>query len=243
MRVLKVLLAMWLVQLCLAAAEEKEFEITPEEEALITFSNKQREQHGLAALKASGKLFEAARKHSANMAKQQILSHTLGKKSVEDRVRKGGYKYFTVGENIGWNEPSPEAMVDAWMNSPGHRENILNKNFTEIGVAIVKDDQDQPYYTQVFGRPQSDGATAQAKFTIINKSTDAIRVQLPGRAPESVLQPDERAMYTIAGTEIPPVTIRNGESKRALEVKDGATYEVGASRSGIEVKAEVEAAR
>ncbi|MGL5944276.1 MAG: CAP domain-containing protein [Waterburya sp.] len=60
-----------------------------------------------------------------------------------------GYQYSNLGENVAQGQTTPTDVLDSWMNSSGHRENILNPNFTEIGVGYENN-----YWTQVFGRPR-----------------------------------------------------------------------------------------
>ncbi|MBM0239775.1 CAP domain-containing protein [Micromonospora sp. ATA32] len=69
-----------------------------------------------------------------------------------DRAGPGGYAWRSYGENVAWNQKTPAAVMDAWMNSPGHRANILNCGFTEIGVGIAT--SNGPYWTQDFGTPR-----------------------------------------------------------------------------------------
>ena len=58
---------------------------------------------------------------------------------VGDRLDRVGYAWRTYGENVAWNQQTPAAVMDAWMNSPGHRANILNCSFTEIGVGVAQE--------------------------------------------------------------------------------------------------------
>jgi uncharacterized protein YkwD len=225
--------------LALSAGQEGEaqnFEATPEEKAIVEFTNNERAKEGLEALKIDPTLFEAARQHSKDMAKEKKLSHELFGKGVDDRVKALNYKYFAVGENVAWNEPTPEAVVQGWMKSPGHRENILRKDFSAIGVGVSRDEKDQPYYTQVFARPQSAGATAQASFTITNDSHDDATVKLPGDSPESVLRQGEKAMFKMSGSgEFPPVTVSVGEKSQEIKINDGGAYSIQSAEHRIMV--------
>jgi uncharacterized protein YkwD len=75
----------------------------------------------------------------------------LDDKKPADRVKDAGYKYAAVGENVAWNQKNPAQVVEAWMNSEGHRANILKKEYEEIGVAVAKNAKGEPYWVQVFG--------------------------------------------------------------------------------------------
>jgi uncharacterized protein (TIGR03000 family) len=122
------------------------------EQELLDLTNHERKKAGLAPLDLNAKLVQAARGHSANMARQKKLDHTLEEKGPGERIRAAGYQGFTWGENIAYGMPTPASAMEAWMTSKGHRANILNGDFTEIGLGIVTDERGVPYYTQVFGR-------------------------------------------------------------------------------------------
>lgn len=130
--------------------------MSTKEQAIVDLVNQQRTQAGLAPLQFSSKLVEAAQIHSTNMARLGRMEHTLTGSvlpGLQDRAQHVGYNFSYLGENIAFNYPDGNSVMTAWMNSPGHRANILNPNFTEIGVGISNDSQGQPYYTQEFGKP------------------------------------------------------------------------------------------
>ena len=112
--------------------------------ATLCLLNNARARHGLPKLRLSRKLGRAARHHSADMARRGYFSHdSRSGASFLDRIRRAGYlrraRQWSVGENIAWgtgNLSTPRSIVRAWMNSPGHRANILNRRFREIGVGI-----------------------------------------------------------------------------------------------------------
>ena len=123
---------------------------------IIDLTNAERVKVGLAPLAVNGALMRAAGIQSSNMARLNLMSHTLPGTStptLTDRAAAVGYQFSTLGENIAFNYADADAVVVGWMASAGHRENILSPSFTEIGVAIATNSQGQPYYTQVFGRP------------------------------------------------------------------------------------------
>jgi uncharacterized protein YkwD len=107
--------------------------------------NHARGRHGLKRLHLSHRLAYAARNHSADMARRGYFSHdSLSGASFLDRIRRAGYlrraRVWTVGENIAWGTgvlATPRSIVRAWMHSPGHRANILNPRFREIGLGIT----------------------------------------------------------------------------------------------------------
>jgi uncharacterized protein YkwD len=129
----------------------KGFVVSAEEKAVLDETNSQRRAVGLPALVPNERLFQAARAHSANMARYSRLDHNL-EGDVSTRVRSSGYRLWTAGENIAWNSPDAAAALRMWMNSGGHRANILSQQFTEIGVAVAVNARGERYWTQVFAR-------------------------------------------------------------------------------------------
>lgn len=128
--------------------------ITREERAVIDLVNAERKKENLPPLTANLKLAKAARSHSAQMAKLEKMEHELEGKTAKDRVEAVGYLYKRIGENIAAGQKTPEAVMDAWMNSEHHKENIMRKEFTEIGIGIALGQDGKRYWTQVFGTPR-----------------------------------------------------------------------------------------
>ena len=115
---------------------------------VVELTNVERQKHGLAPLKIDEALSKVARVKSEDMAKQNYFSHnspTYG--SPFDMMKQFGISYRTAGENIAMGQRSPQEVVNAWMNSEGHRANILNSNFTHIGVGHASNGN---YWTQQF---------------------------------------------------------------------------------------------
>ena len=107
-----------------------------EEDQVVDLVNAARAQAGCGALTVDDRLAAAAKGHSDDMAAQGYFSHTsLDGRSFADRVRAAGYP-DPGGENIAQGQRGAEAVHDAWMNSQGHRENILNCGFATIGVGL-----------------------------------------------------------------------------------------------------------
>ncbi|MET7750932.1 CAP domain-containing protein [Micromonospora sp. NPDC005367] len=120
---------------------------------VVDLVNAERAKAGCKALSIDDKLMTAAQRHSQDQADHKNMSHTGSDGSDPgDRIERVGYQWRTYGENVAWNQKTPAAVMDAWMNSPGHRANILNCAFTEIGVGIAS--SNGPYWTQVFAAPR-----------------------------------------------------------------------------------------
>lgn len=123
---------------------------------ILKFTNIEREKVNLPALKLSSGLSKVARAHSGNMAKQDKLVHDLDGKSAFDRIKESGYVYQRAGENVGLipQQFPIEKLIEAWMNSPGHKANILLPDYTELGVGIARNENGMLYCTQVFAKPR-----------------------------------------------------------------------------------------
>jgi uncharacterized protein YkwD len=155
---------------------------------VIKFTNDQRAQNGgLKALKENSKLDKAAQAKLADMFKQQYFEHINPQgKGPSDLATAAGYQYVIVGENLALgNFRDSQALVEAWMNSPGHRANILNPRYQDIGVAVGKG-QYQGETTwlavQEFGTPLSAcpqvNKTLEQQIKSNNAQIDTIKAQL-----------------------------------------------------------------
>ena len=127
---------------------------------VVIETNARRSQVGCPALTINAMLTQAAQGHSEDMAFNDFFSHTGSNGSTPwDRIHATGYQYSLAAENIAAGYSTPEAVVQGWMDSPGHRANILNCDLQEIGVGyyyLANDTGDENWYhywTQVFATP------------------------------------------------------------------------------------------
>ena len=123
-------------------------DVTDFEGEVIRLVNEIRQSNGFGTLKSNWQLSRVARYKSQDMHDKKYFSHqspTYG--SPFEMMKNFNISYRTAGENIAKGYTTPQAVVDGWMNSPGHRANILNASFTEIGVGYVADGH---YWTQMF---------------------------------------------------------------------------------------------
>ena len=129
--------------------------MTSFEHRVFELTNIERRKHSLTALIWDDALAWVARKHSQDLAANNIFSHIGSDGSLpEHRVRRAGIIAEFLGENICGGRDSPEAVIKDWMNSTGHRANILHIDIIYLGVgaAFAPASRLKFYVTQVFGR-------------------------------------------------------------------------------------------
>jgi len=124
------------------------------ESQVVTLVNKERAKVGLQALKTGSTLSYVARLKSQDMVNKGYFSHTSPTYgSPFNMMEHFGLNFSAAGENIAYGQPTPATVMNAWMNSPGHRANILNPSFTYIGVGAAKNSVGVIYWTQEFMKP------------------------------------------------------------------------------------------
>lgn len=112
-------------------------------EKLLILHNEQRELKGRVGLILDPYLIKYAQNHAEWMAQKNRMKHS------DISVLIGTYS--TAGENIAWNQSDEKEVVVAWMNSSGHRANILNRSFTKVGFGLAFNSNNEPYWCTVFG--------------------------------------------------------------------------------------------
>ena len=121
--------------------------------------NATREKHGLGTLRHDKGLAALAREYSEQMARLGFFSHTgADGSSLEERLRRHGIRYETIAENLhqskGYEDPVPVA-IRGWMNSPGHRKNLLGREYTHSAVGVALSEDGDVFFTQLFLLPKS----------------------------------------------------------------------------------------
>ncbi|MEW2515223.1 CAP domain-containing protein [Streptomyces sp. NPDC046870] len=116
---------------------------------IVRLVNAERAKAGCQPLTPNSTLTKAAQAHSDDMAAHRNMSHTGSDgSSPGDRITRAGYTWSSYGENVAYGYSTAQQVMDGWMSSPGHRANILNCGFKEIGVGLA---QPGSYWTQDFG--------------------------------------------------------------------------------------------
>lgn len=156
---------------------------------VLKLVNQERTQRGLTPLALSEKLDTAADRHSQDMLAKNYFDHT-GKDGSNpgQRIEKAGYTEANRwGENIAMNQQTPEEVVQDWMESPGHRENILNGGFTHMGLGYAADESagGEPRWAQVFGAgdPEPGKYVAQTTGGNSNPTPTSEPTPTPEQAP------------------------------------------------------------
>jgi uncharacterized YkwD family protein len=124
------------------------------ERQVVNLCNQIRVKNGLPPLSLNWELARVARFKSQDMRDQHYFSHqspTYG--SPFNMLKSFGIQFSYAGENIAAGQRTPQEVVNSWMNSPGHRANILNRNYTKIGVGYASGGEYGTYWTQMFIRP------------------------------------------------------------------------------------------
>ncbi|WP_232725463.1 CAP domain-containing protein [Bacillus sp. FJAT-44742] len=140
-----------------SAEESPTYNDSPEEgqggfvKEVIRLTNEERDHHGLNLLEEYDKLSKVAHLKSEDMRNEGYFSHnspTYG--SPFDMMISQGINFQGAGENLAAGQTSPEQVVEEWMASPGHQDNILRSDFTHIGVGYVEGGANGSYWTQMF---------------------------------------------------------------------------------------------
>jgi len=121
---------------------------------VLALVNAERRARGLAPMVLDGRLQSIAQSHSVDQAARRTMSHTGGDGStLRVRMDRSGFPWRSAGENVAYGYSTSTAVMNGWMNSSGHRANILG-SFTHLGVGLAYSSTGVPYWTQVFATPR-----------------------------------------------------------------------------------------
>jgi uncharacterized YkwD family protein/spore coat assembly protein SafA len=128
--------------------------VTKLENQVIVLVNQERAKRGLQTLTQNWQLCRVARYKSQDMVSKNYFGHTSPTYGSPFAMMESfGIHFSAAGENIAMGQQSPQAVMTAWMNSPGHKANILSPAYTQIGVGVAKNSSGQLYWTQEFIKP------------------------------------------------------------------------------------------
>lgn len=194
-------------------------------ETVISLANAARTQNQLNELTPNGLLTRAAQNKANDMLARQYFSHNTPDGATPwTFIKDTGYSYITAGENLAIDFSEAESVQSAWMNSPGHRANILNKNFQEIGIGIAKgkfDGHDTTIVVQMFGTPIAQQVTTQPQPTEVLQPQTPAQVTAPASTPAQSSAPAQQqaapAPTAAPETQSAPTTL-NPVSQETLGV-------------------------
>jgi uncharacterized protein YkwD len=213
-------------------------------ETIVSLANNARAENGLGELKTSSLLAKAAQNKANDMLARQYFSHNTPDGATPwSFIKAVGYSYTTAGENLAIDFTQAESVQSAWMNSPGHRANILNANFTEIGIGIVSgtyDNHPTTIVVQMFGNPLNAPVTLKEEPTQVAPAESKAPVpETP--APASSFTPPVAQPVQIPVVQTGPVQVAS-EPLQIIDTKtslqDNELYlEVTASKNTSKVLA------
>jgi uncharacterized protein YkwD len=122
------------------------------DQQILGLVNQERAKVDADPLKINEQLDLAADQHTLDQASMNKMSHTGSNGSnMGDRIKNAGYVFSSAAENVAYGFGDAAAVMSGWMNSAGHRQNILNPNYKEIGIGYAQGADGRPYWTQDFG--------------------------------------------------------------------------------------------
>jgi uncharacterized protein YkwD len=122
------------------------------DQQILNLVNQERAKVGADPLKINEQLDLAADGHTLDQASMNKMSHTGSNGSkMGDRIKDADYIFSSAGENVAYGFGDAATVMKGWMNSAGHRQNILNPSFTEIGIGYAEGADGRPFWTQDFG--------------------------------------------------------------------------------------------
>lgn len=127
----------------------------PVQQQVLALANQHRRKAGCEPLTVDHRLVAAANRHAADMARRGYFDHeSPGGERAGNRVTDAGYVWSRYGENIAKGQESPYQVMTDWMDSPGHRENILDCRLDQVGLGLALGSGDTPYWVQDFATPR-----------------------------------------------------------------------------------------
>lgn len=157
--------------------------------AIVEMTNAIRKQHKLSQVKPEPELQEAARRYAKFLATSTVFSHTADGRQPSDRAKAAGYKPCYISENLSSNLDTrgfetrqlAREAVQGWLNSPGHRRNLMMQHVVNIGVGVAKAPGEERYLSvQMFGRPE----TMAYNFRVNNASGVTVTYEFLDRTQE-----------------------------------------------------------
>lgn len=182
-------------------------------EKLVNLTNQKRAESGMTPLKFNDQLSQAAAGKANDMFGKDYWAHTAPDgKTPWDFINGAGYVYTVAGENLAKNFSNSDGVVEAWMNSPSHRENLLRSQYEDVGFAVVNgklNGEETTLVVQMFGKKLTSAAIARNTDTQnsaipVNEveASENIPLVSPSAVPVAVLQPKSPSNFLSTNVEI-----------------------------------------
>ena len=219
-------------------AAERQAQLTQVERLVVERSNAFRQSQGVAPVAPERALTAAAQAFAAYMARTDNYGHEADGREPSQRAQAQGYSYCMVAENIAMQysslgfetEELARGMVQGWIDSPGHRHNLLAPEATDIGVGMARSPSSGRYYAvQMFGRPSS----LLLKFSLSNRSRVALNYQLDDK--RFALPPGMTRTHEQCSTPALSVNVPGQAEAVVLKPANGTRYRFEPSVRGVKV--------
>ena len=231
--------ALW-IGLCLVAigTQAAQPDLAQARREVVAGANDFRRSEGRAPLATNARLDAAAAQFAAYMARTERYSHEADGRQPSQRAEAQGYDWCLVAENLAYmmssrgfgTEELAQRLVQGWIDSPGHRHNLLEPGSTETGVAIAHSAGSDRYYAvQMFGRP----ATMRVHFALSNRSGQSVRYQLGDKSWS--LAPGVTREHEQCETPDLRISLPGQSQAVALQPSNGARLRIETAASGLRV--------
>ncbi|HEX2827305.1 MAG TPA: CAP domain-containing protein [Burkholderiales bacterium] len=224
--------ALWMLVAQGAGAQVPDF-TGDVEERVLALTNDLRVKSGIAPLASESRLTDTARSFAHYIASTGRLDHDADGTTPADRVKKRGYTYCMVAENLAFEYSSagftPDRLsrnfFEHWAESPTHRGNMLQPELTQIGVGVARNRSGEYYAVQVFGRPLAQ----MTRFRVLNRANATVRYQY--RNSSVTLGPKQGRNHEscVAGT----VKLDSSGQEILLQPRDGGRYAITEVGRGV----------
>jgi uncharacterized protein YkwD len=208
---------------------------------ILDGTNVFRKEQGRPGVTVSKELTETAAAFARYMAENDRFGHTADGRRPADRASKHGYEYCIVLENIAYEYSSRDfetadlakGFVQGWIDSPGHRKNMLDPDVTQTGVAVARSAKTGYYYAvQLFGRPHSEAI----EFSIANRAAEEVEYTIAGR--KYRLGPQYTRTHTRCRPEEVKFTPVEGKELKAIKPGKGDHFVIRRDGDGVSVTKE-----
>lgn len=193
---------------------------------IVDGTNAFRKEQGRGDVTIDKTLTKAAQEFAEYMAAENKFGHTADGRQPGDRATAAGYKICLISENIAYQFDSEgfekdqlaKVFVQGWIDSPGHRKNMLEPNAVHIGIGLAWSEEGVAYGVQLFGRPES----MMFKFSVVNRTKKAIKLMIDDQAVE--LPPNASINHSLCAPAA--LKIEGAPGDQAMKVEKSGAFNV-----------------